>query len=215
MGQKVYFNGICLGIVKLWNFIWFVNIKEFVDNLDSDFKVCQYLIKELVKVFVFCIVIECLVKSICVIIYIVCLGIVIGKKGEDVEKLCKVVVDIVGVFVQINIVEVCKFELDVKLVVDSIIFQLECCVMFCCVMKCVVQNVMCLGVKGIKVEVSGCLGGVEIVCIEWYCEGCVLLYILCVDIDYNIFEVYIIYGVIGVKVWIFKGEILGGMAVVE
>lgn len=215
MGQKVYFNGIRLGIVKLWNFIWFANIKEFVDNLDSDFKVRQYLIKELVKAFVFRIVIERSVKSIRVIIYIVRSGIVIGKKGEDVEKLRKVVADIVGVFVQINIVEVRKFELDVKLVVDSIIFQLERRVMFRRVMKRVVQNVMRLGVKGIKVEVSGRLGGAEIVRIEWYREGRVSLYILRVDIDYNIFEAYIIYGVIGVKVWIFKGEILGGMVVVE
>lgn len=141
-------------------------------------------------------------------IYVVCLGVIIGKKGVDIEILCKKLMNFIVLELYFNIVEVCKFELDVQLVVELIVQQFECCVLFCCVMKCVVQNVMCMGVLGIWVNVLGCFGGVEIVCIEWYCEGCVLLYILCVDIDYVLLEVMIFYGIIGVKIWIFKGEIM-------
>lgn len=142
-------------------------------------------------------------------------GIVIGKKGEDVEKLRKVVADIAGVPAQINIAEVRKPELDAKLVADSITSQLERRVMFRRAMKRAVQNAMRLGAKGIKVEVSGRLGGAEIARTEWYREGRVPLHTLRADIDYNTSEAHTTYGVIGVKVWIFKGEILGGMAAVE
>ena len=195
MGQKVHPNGIRLGIVKPWNSTWFANTKEFADNLDSDFKVRQYLTKELAKASVS--------------------RIVIGKKGEDVEKLRKVVADIAGVPAQINIAEVRKPELDAKLVADSITSQLERRVMFRRAMKRAVQNAMRLGAKGIKVEVSGRLGGAEIARTEWYREGRVPLHTLRADIDYNTSEAHTTYGVIGVKVWIFKGEILGGMAAVE
>ena len=195
MGQKVHPNGIRLGIVKPWNSTWFANTKEFADNLDSDFKVRQFLTKELAKASVS--------------------RIVIGKKGEDVEKLRKVVADIAGVPAQINIAEVRKPELDAKLVADSITSQLERRVMFRRAMKRAVQNAMRLGAKGIKVEVSGRLGGAEIARTEWYREGRVPLHTLRADIDYNTSEAHTTYGVIGVKVWIFKGEILGGMAAVE
>lgn len=134
-------------------------------------------------------------------------GIVIGKKGEDVEKLRKVVADIAGVPAQINIAEVRKPELDAKLVADSITSQLERRVMFRRAMKRAVQNAMRLGAKGIKVEVSGRLGGAEIARTEWYREGRVPLHTLRADIDYNTSEAHTTYGVIGVKVWIFKGEI--------
>ena len=179
MGQKVHPNGIRLGIVKPWNSTWFANTKEFADNLDSDFKVRQYLTKELAKASVSRIVIERPAKSIRVTIHTARPGIVIGKKGEDVEKLRKVVADIAGVPAQINIAEVRKPELDAK------------------------------------VEVSGRLGGAEIARTEWYREGRVPLHTLRADIDYNTSEAHTTYGVIGVKVWIFKGEILGGMAAVE
>lgn len=215
MGQKVHPNGIRLGIVKAWNSTWYANTKEFADNLDSDFKVRQFLTKELAKASVSRIVIERPAKSIRVTIHTARPGIVIGKKGEDVEKLRKVVADIAGVPAQINIAEVRKPELDAKLVADSITSQLERRVMFRRAMKRAVQNAMRLGAKGIKVEVSGRLGGAEIARTEWYREGRVPLHTLRADIDYNTSEAHTTYGVIGVKVWIFKGEILGGMAAVE
>ena len=201
--------------IKPWNSTWFANTKEFADNLDSDFKVRQYLTKELAKASVSRIVIERPAKSIRVTIHTARPGIVIGKKGEDVEKLRKVVADIAGVPAQINIAEVRKPELDAKLVADSITSQLERRVMFRRAMKRAVQNAMRLGAKGIKVEVSGRLGGAEIARTEWYREGRVPLHTLRADIDYNTSEAHTTYGVIGVKVWIFKGEILGGMAAVE
>lgn len=143
-----------------------------------------------------------------------CPGIVIGKKGEDVEKLRNAVAAIAGVPAQINIAEVKKPELDAKLVADSIASQLERRVMFRRAMKRAVQNAMRLGAKGIKVEVSGRLGGAEIARSEWYREGRVPLHTLRADIDYNTAEAHTTYGVIGIKVWIFKGEILGGMAAI-
>ncbi|MGL4958618.1 MAG: 30S ribosomal protein S3, partial [Plesiomonas sp.] len=161
------------------------------------------------------IVIERPAKSIRVTIHTARPGVVIGKKGEDVEKLRNVVANIAGVPAQINIAEVRKPELDAKLVAESITSQLERRVMFRRAMKRAVQNAMRLGAKGIKVEVSGRLGGAEIARTEWYREGRVPLHTLRADIDYNTAEAHTTYGVIGVKVWIFKGEILGGMAAVQ
>lgn len=215
MGQKVHPNGIRLGIVKSWNSTWYANTKEFADNLESDFKVRKYLNKELEKASISRIVIERPAKSIRVTIYSARPGIVIGKKGEDVEKIRKIVADISGVPAQINITEVRKPELDAKLVSYSIASQLERRVMFRRAMKRAVQNAMRIGAKGIKVEVSGRLGGAEIARTEWYREGRVPLHTLRADIDYNTAEAYTTYGVLGVKVWIFKGEILGGMNALE
>ena len=210
MGQKVHPNGIRLGIVKPWNSTWFANTKEFADNLDSDFKVRQFLTKELAKASVSRIVIERPAKSIRVTIHTARPGIVIGKKGEDVEKLRTVVANIAGVPAQSNIAEVRKPELDAKLVADSITSQLERRVMFRRAMKRAVQNAMRIGAKGIKIQVSGRLGGAEIARTEWYREGRVPLHTLRADIDYANYEAHTTYGVIGVKVWIFKGEVIGG-----
>jgi small subunit ribosomal protein S3 len=215
MGQKVHPNGIRLGIVKPWSSTWFANTKDFARNLDSDFQVRQFLKKELVKASVSRIAIERLAKSIRVTIYTARPGIVIGKKGEDVEKLRVAVAKISGVPTQINITEVRKPEIDAKLVADNITSQLERRIMFRRAMKRSVQNAMRSGAKGIKVEISGRLGGVEIARTEWYREGRVPLHTLRADIDYNTSRAYTTYGVIGVKVWIFKGEILGGMAAIE
>ncbi|MXP56552.1 30S ribosomal protein S3 [Pantoea sp. Mhis] len=211
MGQKVHPNGIRLGIVKSWNSTWFANTKEFADNLDSDFKVRQFLTKELAKASISRIVIERPAKSIRITIHTARPGIIIGKKGEDVEHLRAIIANIAGVPAQINISEVRKPELDAKLVADGISAQLERRVIFRRAMKRAVQNAMRLGAKGIKVEVSGRLGGAEIARTEWYREGRVPLHTLRANIDYNIAEARTTYGVIGVKVWIFKGEILGGM----
>ncbi|MDE5285180.1 MAG: 30S ribosomal protein S3 [Buchnera aphidicola] len=215
MGQKVHPNGMRLGIVKKWNSVWFSNSKDFANNLDSDYKVRRFLMKELVKASISRIIIERPAKSIRVTIYTARPGIVIGKKGEDVEKLRVYVAKITGVPAQINISEVRKPELDAKLVSDSIMSQLERRVMFRRAMKRSVQNAMRQGAKGIKVEVSGRLGGAEIARREWYREGRVPLHTLRADIDYSVSEAQTTYGVIGVKVWIFKGEILGGMNAVD
>ncbi|QCI16167.1 30S ribosomal protein S3 [Buchnera aphidicola] len=215
MGQKVHPNGMRLGIIKKWNSIWFSNTKDFANNLDSDYKVREFLKKELAKASISRIVIERPAKSIRVIIYTARPGIVIGKKGEDVEKLRVSIAKITGVPVQINISEVRKPELDAKLVSDNISSQLERRVMFRRAMKRSVQNAMRQGAKGIKVEVSGRLGGAEIARREWYREGRVPLHTLRANIDYSTSEAHTTYGVIGVKVWIFKGEILGGMEAIE
>ena len=211
MGQKVNPNGIRLGIVKPWNSTWFANTQDFADNLDGDFKVRKFLNKELANASVSRITIERPAKSIRVTIHTARPGIVIGKKGEDVEKLRNAVSKIAGVPAQINIAEVKKPELDAKLVADSIASQLERRVMFRRAMKRAVQSAMRLGAKGIKVEVSGRLGGAEIARSEWYREGRVPLHTLRADIDYATMRAETTYGTIGVKVWIFRGEILGGM----
>lgn len=174
----------------------------------------QYLTKELKAASLSRIVIERPAKSIRVTIHTARPGVVIGKKGEDVEKLRKQIASIAGVPAQINIAEVRKPELDSQLVADSISSQLERRVMFRRAMKRAVQNAMRLGAKGIKVEVSGRLGGAEIARTEWYREGRVPLHTLRADIDYATSEAHTTYGVIGVKVWIFKGEVLGGLAAV-
>ncbi|PCS22169.1 30S ribosomal protein S3 [Candidatus Enterovibrio escicola] len=215
MGQKVHPNGIRLGISKTWNSTWFANSQDFAANLDGDFKVRQFLINELKKASVSRIVIERPAKSIRVTIHTARPGVVIGKKGEDVEKLRARVAQLTGVPAQINIAEVRKPELDAQLVGDSIASQLERRVMFRRAMKRAVQNAMRLGAKGIRVEVSGRLGGAEIARTEWYREGRVPLHTLRADIDYATSSAHTTYGVVGVKVWIFKGEVLGGIPLAE
>ncbi|AWB68594.1 30S ribosomal protein S3 [Saccharobesus litoralis] len=211
MGQKVHPNGIRLGITKPYKATWYANSNEFADTLHSDHKVRQYLTKELAKASVSQIVIERPAKSIRVTIHTARPGVVIGKKGEDVEKLRQKVAVLAGVPAQINISEVRKPELDSKLVAESIASQLERRVMFRRAMKRAVQNAMRIGAKGIKVEVSGRLGGAEIARAEWYREGRVPLHTLRADIDYATAEALTTYGIIGIKVWIFKGEVLGGL----
>jgi len=211
MGQKVHPNGIRLGITKPYKATWFANSQDFAGTLDSDNKVRQYLTKELAKASVSQIVIERPAKSIRVTIHTARPGVVIGKKGEDVEKLRLHVAKLAGVPAQINISEVRKPELDAQLVGESIASQLERRVMFRRAMKRAVQNAMRLGAKGIKVEVSGRLGGAEIARSEWYREGRVPLHTLRADIDYATAEALTTYGIIGIKVWIFKGEVLGGL----
>src|SRR5690554_5126692 len=211
MGQKVHPNGIRLGITKPYNATWYADSKDFADNLESDHQVREFLNKELKSASVSRIVIERPAKSVRVTIHTARPGVVIGKKGEDVEKLRQAISKLTGVPAQINISEVRKPELDAKLVGENIASQLERRVMFRRAMKRAVQNAMRLGAKGIKVEVSGRLGGAEIARTEWYREGRVPLHTLRADIDYNTSEALTTYGIIGVKVWIFKGEILGGI----
>ncbi|WP_076543227.1 30S ribosomal protein S3 [Shewanella sp. UCD-KL21] len=213
MGQKVHPNGIRLGITKPWISTWYADKSDYANNLNSDWEVRQYLTEKLKAASVSKIVIERPAKSIRVTIHTARPGVVIGKKGEDVEVLRAHVSKITGTTAQINIAEIRKPELDAKLVADSIAQQLERRVMFRRAMKRAVQNAMRIGAQGIKVEVSGRLGGAEIARSEWYREGRVPLHTLRADIDYSTAESHTQYGVIGVKVWIFKGEVLDGNVV--
>lgn len=208
MGQKVHPNGMRLGIIRAWNSTWYANNKNFSDNLNNDLKVRQFLMKQLSNALISRILIERPAKSIKVTIYTARPGIVIGKKGEDIEKLRENVAKISGVPTQLNIAEVRKPELDAKLLAENIASQLERRVIFRRAIKRVVQSAMRLGAKGIKVEVSGRLSGAEIARTEWYREGRVPLHTLRADIDYSLSEAHTAYGVVGIKVWIFKGEIL-------
>ena len=211
MGQKVHPNGIRLGIVKPWSSTWYASSADYADNLHGDHKVRQLLTKELKNASLARIIIERPAKSIRVTLHTARPGIVIGKKGEDVEKLRKKVSAVAGVPAQINISEIRKPDIEAQLVAENIAQQLERRVMFRRAMKRAVQNAMRQGAQGIKVEVSGRLGGAEIARSEWYREGRVPLHTLRADIDYATAEGHTTYGIIGVKVWIFKGEILGGM----
>ena len=209
MGQKVNPIGIRLGITKPYSSVWYASTANFPANIKSDFEVRKYLTAELKNASVSKIVIDRPAKSIRVTIHTARPGIVIGKKGEDVEKLRTKITAIAGVPAQVNISEIRKPDLDAKLVADSIASQLERRVMFRRAMKRAIQNAMRVGAKGIKIEVSGRLGGAEIARSEWLREGRVPLHTLRADIDYALSEAITTYGVIGVKVWIFKGEILG------
>ncbi len=208
MGQKVNPNVIRLGIIKMWNSAWFTNKNNFSYYLYNDFLVREYLKKKLSRALVSKIIIERPAKSIRVTIYTARPGIVIGKKGEDVEKLRKDIVSISKVPSQVNIFEIRKPELDAYLVACNVASQLERRIMFRRAMKRVINNAMRFGAKGIKIKVSGRLGGVEIARKEWYKEGRIPLHTFRADIDYGFSEAFTTYGVIGVKVWIFKGEIL-------
>jgi small subunit ribosomal protein S3 len=209
MGQKVHPNGIRLGISKPWSSTWYASTKDFPNFLHGDHLVRQYLTSKLKSASVSRIVIERPAKSIRVTIHTARPGVVIGKKGEDVEKLRLYVSKLAGVPAQINISEIRKPELDAQLVGDGIASQLERRVMFRRAMKRSVQNAMRIGAKGIKIEVSGRLNGAEIARSEWYREGRVPLHTLRADIDYATSEALTTYGILGVKVWIFKGEVLG------
>ncbi|MFT4924171.1 MAG: small subunit ribosomal protein S3 [Phenylobacterium sp.] len=211
MGQKVHPNGIRLGISKPWSSTWYASTKDFPVFLHGDHLVRQFLTAKLKSASVSRIVIERPAKSIRVTIHTARPGVVIGKKGEDVEKLRLHISKLTGVPAQINISEIRKPELDAQLVGDGIASQLERRVMFRRAMKRSVQNAMRLGAKGIKIEVSGRLNGAEIARSEWYREGRVPLHTLRADIDYATSEALTTYGILGVKVWIFKGDVLGNL----
>lgn len=211
MGQKVHPTGIRLGIVKDHTSTWYANNQNYSKQLLNDLQVRKYLEDKLVQASVSRIEIQRPAQTARITIHTARPGIVIGKKGEDVEKLRNAVSAMMGVPVHINIEEIRKPELDAKLVAQNIAGQLERRVMFRRAMKRAVQNAMRAGAKGIKVQVSGRLGGAEIARAEWYREGRVPLHTLRADIDYATYEALTTYGIIGVKVWIFKGEILGGI----
>ena len=208
MGQKVHPIGIRLGIVKKHTSVWYAEGEEYANNLLVDLQVRDYVKKRLANASVSRVDIERPAKTAKVTVYTARPGIVIGKKGEDVEKLKRILSEKMGIPVQINIEEIRKPDLDAQLVADSVAQQLERRVMFRRAMKRAVQNAMRQGAEGIKVQVGGRLGGAEIARSEWYREGRVPLHTLRADIDYATSEATTTYGIIGVKVWVFKGEIL-------
>ena len=210
MGQKVHPTGIRLGVVKDWASRWYADTKMFPEHIRTDHEIRAYIKKKLKDASVSRITIERPSKKCNITIHTARPGIVIGKKGEDIEKLRMEVSRMIGMAIQdvrININEVRKPELDAQLVAEGIAQQLERRVMFRRAMKRAVTNTMRVGAEGVKVKVGGRLNGAEIARSEWYREGRVPLHTLRADIDYGTAEAHTTYGVIGVKVWIFKGEV--------
>jgi small subunit ribosomal protein S3 len=210
MGQKVHPIGIRLGISQDWNSTWYADNEDYADYLNDDIKIRAFLKKELSHASVSRIQIQRPAKSIVVTIHSARPGIVIGKKGEDVERLRKVIAKrlLININnVKINIAEIRKPELDAQLVAEGVAQQLERRVMFRRAMKRVLTNTMRLGAQGVKIAVSGRLNGAEIARREWYHDGRVPLHTLRADIDYGVAEAHTTYGVIGIKVWICHGEV--------
>lgn len=212
MGQKVHPIGIRLGITKDWNARWYANSKNYADFLVSDVEIRNELNTRLKHASISKLHIERVANGVRVTIHTARPGVVIGKKGEDIEKLKQILIKKTGLPVNINIEEIKKPELDAKLVAESISQQLEKRIQFRRAMKRAVGNAMRLGAQGIKVNLSGRLNGADIARAEWYREGRVPLHTFRADIDYATFEADTTYGKIGVKVWIFKGEKLGKLA---
>lgn len=210
MGQKVHPTGMRLGIVKDWNAKWFEGKKKFAKTLVSDLKLKAFLKKELKHASVSKLVTERSGgNNIRVIIHTARPGVVIGKKGDDLEKLRKQAEKLTGSTVHLSVEEIRKPDLDATLVAENVAQQLERRVMFRRAMKRAVANALRGGAGGVRISVSGRLGGAEIARTEWYREGRVPLHTLRADIDYGVAEASTTYGIIGVKVWIFKGEVLG------
>jgi len=211
MGQKVHPTGMRLGIVKDWTSTWYADSDKFADYLNMDMEIREYIRKRLSQASVSRIQISRPAHNAVITIHTARPGIVIGKKGEDIDRLRKEVSARMGIPVSINIEEIRKPELDAALVAESVAQQLERRIMFRRAMKRAVSNTMRIGAEGIKIKVGGRLNGAEIARSEWYREGRVPLHTLRADIDYGTAEANTTYGIIGVKVWIFKGEIIGAV----
>jgi len=208
MGQKIHPTGFRLSVSRNWASRWYASNRDFAGMLAEDIKVREYLKAKLKNAAVSRVLIERPAKNARITIYSARPGVVIGRKGEDIEKLKKELADKLGVPVAVNIEEVRKPEVDAQLIADSITQQLEKRIMFRRAMKRAMQNAMRLGAQGIKVMSSGRLNGAEIARREWYREGRVPLHTLRADIDYGFSEARTTYGVIGIKVWVFKGEVM-------
>ncbi|HIG62895.1 MAG TPA: 30S ribosomal protein S3 [Gammaproteobacteria bacterium] len=209
MGQKVHPTGMRLGIVKKHTSVWYATGPAYVQNLLIDMKVRDFIHKKLAQASVSRIDIHRPAQTARITIHTARPGIVIGKKGEDVDRLRKEIGAMMNVPVNINIEEIRKPEIDAYLVAQNVCQQLERRVQFRRAMKRVMQNAMRIGAQGIKVQVAGRLGGAEIARSESYREGRVPLHTLRADIDYATAEALTTYGILGVKVWIFKGEVIG------
>ncbi|EXI74140.1 MAG TPA: 30S ribosomal protein S3 [Candidatus Accumulibacter phosphatis] len=208
MGQKIHPTGFRLAVTRDWSSRWYANSKDFAGMLNEDLRVREYLKKKLKHASVGRILIERPAKNARVTVFSARPGVVIGKKGEEIDNLRGALQKIMGVPVHVGIEEIRKPELDAQLIADSITQQLEKRIMFRRAMKRAMQNAMRLGAQGIKIMSSGRLNGAEIARREWYREGRVPLHTLRADIDYATSEALTTYGLIGVKVWVFKGEIL-------
>jgi small subunit ribosomal protein S3 len=209
MGQKVHPVGIRLGIVKDWNSTWYANSKDFPDLLNNDLEVRDFLKKKLANASVSRIQINRPARNAHITIHTARPGVVIGKKGGDIDKLRAEVSERMGIPVHISIEEIRKPELDAQLVAEGIAQQLERRIMFRRAMKRAVQGTMRAGAGGVRVNIAGRLNGAEIARSEWYREGRVPLHTLRADIDYGFAEARTTYGILGVKVWVFRGEVLG------
>jgi small subunit ribosomal protein S3 len=209
MGQKIHPTGFRLSVQKNWSSKWYANKANFPIMLQEDIKVREYLKKKLSHASVSRITIERPSKNARFTIYTSRPGIVIGKKGEDIEFLRGELQKRMGVPVHVNIEEIRKPEIDAQLISDNIAQQLEKRIMFRRAMKRSIQNAMRLGAQGIKIQSAGRLNGIEIARCEWYREGRVPLHTLRADIDYGTSTAQTTYGAIGIKVWVFKGEIIG------
>jgi len=207
MGQKVHPTGIRLGIVKDWTSRWYANSQDYPQFLHQDLTVRDFIKKKLAHASVSRIQINRPASNAHITVHTARPGIVIGKKGEDIDKLRQEVSAMMGIPVQMNVEEIRKPELDAQLVAESIAQQLEKRIMYRRAMKRAVTNTMRLGAEGIKINVAGRLNGAEIARTEWYREGRVPLHTLRADIDYGTAEANTTYGIIGIKVWIFKGEV--------
>ena len=208
MGNKTHPTGFRLGVTEDWRSMWYADSNRFSEYLNADMQVRNFIRKQLKNASVSRIQIERPAKNALVTIHTARPGIVIGKKGEDIDRLRTLVTEKMGVPVHINIEEVRKPEADANLVAESIAGQLERRVMFRRALKRAVGNAQRVGAQGIKVQAAGRLNGADIARTEWYREGRVPLHTLRADIDYGFAEAMTTYGVIGVKVWIFKGEII-------
>jgi len=208
MGQKVNPIGFRLGVVRDHNSIWYAEKNSFRENLLTDILVRDHLMGKLSHASVSKVTIERTVDNARVLIHTARPGIVIGKKGEDIDRMRNEITNIMKVPVTLSIQEIRKPDLDAQLVADSVAQQLERRIMYRRAMKRGVQNSMRQGAKGVKIQVGGRLGGAEIARSEWYREGRVPLHTLRADIDYGLSEAKTQYGIIGVKAWIFRGEVL-------
>lgn len=217
MGQKIHPTGFRLAVTRNWSSRWYAGNGNFAAMLGEDIKVREYLKKKLKNASVGRVTIERPAKNARITIYSSRPGVVIGKKGEDIELLKSDIAKIMGVPVHVNIEEIRKPEIDAQLIADSISQQLEKRIMFRRAMKRAMQNAMRLGAKGIKIMSGGRLNGIEIARKEWYREGRVPLHTLRADIDYGVSEASTTYGIIGVKVWVYKGDRLanGDAPVIE
>src|SRR5687768_14140648 len=208
MGQKIHPTGFRLAVSRNWSSRWYASNRDFAGMLAEDIKVREYLKKKLKNASVSRVLIERPAKNARITIYSARPGVVIGKKGEDIENLKRELGKQLGVPVAVNIEEVRKPEIDAQLIADSITQQLEKRIMFRRAMKRAMQNAMRLGAQGIKIMSAGRLNGIEIARTEWYREGRVPLHTLRADIDYGMGEAKTNYGVIGIKVWVYKGEVI-------
>lgn len=206
MGQKINPTGFRLSVLKNWSSKWFARGRNFSKLLNEDIKVREYLRKKLSHASVGEVIIERPSKNARITICSARPGVVIGKKGEDIEILRKQLEKLIHIPVHINIEEIRKPEIDAQLIADNIAQQLEKRIMFRRAMKRAIQNAMRLGAQGIKIMSSGRLNGIEIARTEWYREGRVPLHTLRAEVDYATSEAKTTYGIIGVKVWVFKGE---------